>query len=171
MTRKNRTMMDEHLIDSTAERDQDRHFRQLLADYDEPVALDAPPAIRHRLLAHLPAVPPAQAAAQARQRAWWRLAGGATAATVLLALLALGSWGVFIDSAALAQVFGATSAGLGHLVLALVLLAKPIVYSLLGDIGIGIIGWLLACGVLFWGWSQIMRQAPLMHPSRIRVDA
>jgi hypothetical protein len=108
--------------------------------------------------ATLPTVSPAVAAAAAQRRARWRLARRGMLLVVLLALLALGAWGVFVDSTLLV--------GLGNVALVLVLAAKPLINVLLTLALPLLLSGALTLALLAGLWRMLTRQVPLTHVAR-----
>jgi hypothetical protein len=146
-------------------RREDARLRQVLAAYGQPDRLEPPPAIAARVLASLPDLPPTEAAAAQRRRMRRMVVLRVAVLAVVLMLLALGSWGVFIDSAGLVQLFGDTAGGIGYVLLTLVLLAKPLVLALVGP-GMAVLAAVMLVFVLLaWVWWLLVRQAPLVQPT------
>lgn len=143
----------------------DRRLRRLLAAYGQPAMLEPPPDVARRLLAKLPDRPPAAAAAVERRRRGWLRAAQSAAFVGVLALWALGGWGIFIDSAGPARLFGDTAAGLGYLVLALVLMAKPLMNMLLSVELLPLFACSLVLATLLALWWHLVQHVPLGRPA------
>ena len=136
-------------------------LRRTLARYDEPAPVAPPPNLAARVLASLPANPPGrQRAAPALPRL--APAAGWAAATFAALLLALGSWGVLLNSHAPAAAAG----GPGQLLLVLTLAAKPIV-NLLVSAGAAAALVALAAAVGAWLWWRIVSSTPFAVPVEI----
>lgn len=155
-------------FDDVAAQLADTRLRRILASYGEPAMLDAPPDMIKQLMVRLPDMPPTGAAAAARRARWMR-AGKVVLLLSLVSLWLLGSWSIFIDSATPGRLFGDTANGPGYVLLLLVLIAKPLVHTLLSP------GWLLllASVVLFgsicWLWWRLVQQVPLAQPAGVGV--
>jgi hypothetical protein len=146
-------------------RQADARLRQVLATYGQPDRLGPPPAVAARVLASLPDLPPTAAAAAQRRHARLLALLRVAVLAAVLALVALGSWGVFVDSAGVARLFGDTASGIGYVLLTLVLLAKPLVLALLGPGILVLAAVVLAFALLGWAWWLLVRQAPLAQAS------
>lgn len=143
----------------------DLAFRQVLARYGEPAAPEPPAALQQKIIASLPTMPPPQAAAVLRHRRRRRALPGLLGLLVLAGLALLGFWGVFIDSAAVAALFGSTSAGVGQAVLFLILAAKPLLYAVLSLGGLSFILGGMVCIGMAWGWWMLLQLPPQPHIS------
>jgi hypothetical protein len=136
----------------------DQEFQQLLARYNEPNRLAAPPTITSRVMAGIPGRSPVELVR--RQRRQSRLHGLAlgTATLVFIALFSLGFYGVLFDSSAPAALAGASSGG-AQVMLMLTLAAKPLVNLVLtsGLPLLPVLGLLLLSGG--WLWHYLLRDA------------
>jgi hypothetical protein len=150
-------------LDESSEAAADSQLRRILAQYHEPTPLEAPADLKARVLASLPAMPPAAAAAAVRRRRLWVWAGQVAVLACMLALLWLGTWGIFIDSAGPARLFGDTAAGMGYLVLILVLVAKPFIHTLLTPGAAPLLVSVLSVPVLAALWWYLVRQTPASY--------
>jgi hypothetical protein len=144
---------------------EDARLRQMLAAYGQPDRLEPPPGATARVLASLPDLPPAAAAASQRRSARLLVLLRAAVLAAVLMLVALGSWGIFVDSAGVARLFGDTAGGVSYVLLTLVLLAKPLVQALLGPGAAVLAAMVLAFALLAWAWWLLVRQAPLAQAS------
>jgi hypothetical protein len=136
---------------------------RLLLLYGEPAHLEPPPDLVARIEERLPAQPPLAAAAVARRHRRRVLILQGILALAVLFVFGLGTWGVLVDSGGLARLFGVTTAGLGELVLMLVLIAKPLVNGLLAPgLPVLVAGTLVGAG-LCWVWWQLAQQPRLVH--------
>lgn len=141
----------------------DARLRALLASCDEPAPVAPPPALAQAVQQRLPAVPPVVAARRHRQRRVLRQSGFVVVAVLLLLLCGLGAWGILGDSTAPAQLLGGVQMVPGFVLLTLVLLAKPIVHTLLGGGWVVLLGSVLAVGVLGWLWRWVWQRTPPMQ--------
>jgi hypothetical protein len=133
--------------------------RALLARFSEPAPVAPPPGLEARLLAGLPRGAPPRPAAHP-----WRRAAAWAAAAAAALLLALGAWGVLINSLGPARVAGGPADGLGQLVLVLTLAAKPLV-NLLADAGLAAALAVVTFAAAAWLWWRLVRGAPLAAPA------
>jgi hypothetical protein len=125
-------------------------FRQLLARHEEP-ALAQAARLSERVRAKLPEAAPPRALRQEQARLARRRVWAGVLLAGLLVLLSLGAWSVLIDSSLPVRTLGGS--GLDKGLLALTLLAKPLV-STLASVGplpylIGAL-MLLVGGLLWW---------------------
>ena len=125
--------------------------RRLLARYGQPRAVEPPAALAGRVMEALsdPPLPPASG----RLR---RISGGAVLIG-LVAALALGVWGVLLDSSGPARLFGDQGGGVSELLLILTLTAKPLI-NLLITAGAATLAALVATLGGSWLWWQLLRR-------------
>jgi hypothetical protein len=124
--------------------------RRLLARYGQPRAVQPPAALAGRVMDAL-ADPPPRPVGRLR-----RIYAGAIL-ICLLAALALGTWGVLLDSSGPARLFGDLSGGLSELLLVLTLAAKPLI-NLLISVGAAALVILAAIIGGSWLWWQLLRR-------------
>lgn len=132
--------------------------RRLLARWDEPQPATPPPGLAGRVLATLPDSPrQADRSSPLPTAGRWALALGAAL------LLALGAWGVWLDSAGPAALLGSFSAGLAGLALQLTLMAKPLInlVGASGGAGLAALAALIAGGAAWWRLVADSAPAPL----------
>jgi hypothetical protein len=122
--------------------------RRLLARYGQPHAVEPPAALAGRVMKAL-AEPPRPA------RRLRRLYMAAIMSCLCVAL-ALGAWGVLLDSSGPARLFGSLG-GLSELLLILTLAAKPLINLLLGA-GAATLAFIAAIVVGSWLWWQLLRR-------------
>ncbi len=139
----------------------DQLLRVLLAQYAQPAPRAAPADIAQRVLARLPAVPPAQAAWVLRQQRLRRRLWQAIFPLAFTVLLAVGVWGVYADTGSVVGFFGGAESAIGYLVLVALLSIKPLAYLLLGS-SMPLVLLLLSVGGLYWLWQSILAAAPPM---------
>ncbi len=135
--------------------------RQLLAPFGEPSAVEPPPGLAARVLAALPAARPTPALAPRSRRL------GVWAAALVALLLAVGAWGVLVNSLGPARAVGGPAAGLGQLLLVLTLAAKPLL-NLLAHTGLAAALLALIGMASAWLWWRIVRATPLVLPLEAR---
>lgn len=138
----------------------DQEVRAMLAAYDEPAPQHLSPATQRSLLASLPTVPPAQAAAQVQRAARIRLLRRTALLLGVGVLVALGAWGVYADTDAVVGLFGGVGGTAGYLVLVLLLSIKPFAHVLAP--GLSLVLLLGAVGGLWWLLQRLLRAAPPM---------
>lgn len=137
----------------------DAELQRVLRASGHPRFVEPPPDLVTATLRRLPPLPPAQAARRERRRHALRLA--AASMVLLLALLGIFS---LIGGAQLAFLFGDGSSGLSSVLLALHLLAKPLLRST-GDIIVPLLVGSLAAALLGgWLWWWLIRQTPVAMP-------
>lgn len=127
--------------------------RQLLARHGEPAPAAPPPALAARVLAALPARQAGIVRSSRRPALAWAFAA------LLLPLFGLGVWGVLLNSAGLAELFGGPSSGPGQLILGLALAAKPLVNLVLAAGAYGFVAALALAGGV-WLWWRLVRDIP-----------
>jgi len=125
--------------------------RRLLGRYGEPRAVQPPADLALRVLDTL--ADPGLAQTGSRLR---RIYGGVILVCVV-ALLALGAWGVLVDSSGPAHLFGDVGGGLGELLLLLTLAAKPLI-NLLLTAGVATAAVIAAIAVGSWLWWLLLRR-------------
>jgi len=125
--------------------------RRLLARYGEPSVVEPPADLAHRVIGALPSTssPPTMSRLP-RIYGWLILIGCA-------ALVALGTWGVLLDSSGPAHIVSTLSASLGQLLLLLTLTAKPLINLLLST-GIATLVVVVAILAGSWLWWQLLRR-------------
>jgi hypothetical protein len=124
--------------------------RRLLARYGEPRAVEPPAKLAGRVIDALSEPPPHPTSTLRR------IYGGAILIGIL-ATLALGAWGVLLDSSGPARIFGDLSGGLSELLLILTLAAKPLI-NLLITAGAATLAVLVAIVGGSWLWWQLLRR-------------
>jgi hypothetical protein len=131
-------------------------IRRLLASFGEPAPAEPPLGLPARV-----AVTVRQSSRQSPR--WPRRVFSFVGSAALTVLLALGSWGVLLNSLGPAGLVGGPDHGLGQLLLLLTLAAKPLVNLLLNA---GIAGLLVAIAALAacWFWWRLVRATPLVPP-------
>jgi len=134
---------------------------QLLAPFGEPSAVEPPPGLAARVLAALPTAQPTPALAPRSRRL------GAWAAAMVALLLAVGAWGVLVNSLGPARAVGGPTEGLGQLLLVLTLAAKPLL-NLLAHTGLAAALLALIGMASAWLWWRIVRATPLVLPLEAR---
>lgn len=144
----------------------DQHLRQVLMHYGQPASVEPPPDLAVPMLARLPDMPPAAAAAALRRRQRSILTISSLLLAGLLGVCVLGGWGIFMDSAAPAQLFGDPAAGVSSVVLLLILIAKPVVHTLLASGILVGIGWVVVFLSTAWLWMRLAQQVPGSGPSQ-----
>lgn len=144
-------------VDTAAE---EAALRRLLEAYDEPQPVFALPGLAERVITRLPTEPPAVLAVARRRAGIRRRITTALYGALAFMLLAIGAWGVLLDSSGPARLFGEPSGGLARLVLLLTLAAKPLVNLLLAAGPLLPLGLLLFAGSA-WLWWRIVRREPL----------
>lgn len=148
---------DDNLLDDERA---DVALRQLLARAGEPSRVPPPPDLVARTARRLPAEPPARAARRAARRRAVRLAIGAT----LLCVMALPALVSLLDTlgggSPFGLLFGDGAGGLSRALLALHLLAKPLLWTV-GSVGAPLLlaACLAACGA-GWLWWWLLRRTP-----------
>lgn len=113
------------------EADADAALRAMLARHKQPEALAPPGDLAARIMRQLPAGTPAVAAQTARRRLVRRRISAWAGILVLLLLSLIGAWGVLVNSAGPALLFGGPETTLGYTALVVTLAAKPLIASLL----------------------------------------
>jgi hypothetical protein len=132
--------------------------RRILARWDEPQPVAPPPGLARQVLATLPDSPrQARSSAPLPTIGRWALALGAAL------LLALGGWGVWLDSAGPAGLLGTLGAGLAGLALQLTLMAKPLINLLGASAGMGLaaLAALIVGGAIWWRMVSAIMPATL----------
>jgi hypothetical protein len=134
--------------------------RHLLAQWGEPAPVAPPPVLTARVMAALPEAGPG---APPRRFAGIRRGAAALVGAALIALIALGGWGVFVDSSIPAVLIGDASGGPSRMALIATLATKPLL-----NVGSSIALLLPLClGVALFGawlWWRIVRTTPLVAP-------
>jgi hypothetical protein len=139
-------------------------LRRALARYHEPAPVAPPPDLAARVLASLPAeLSRRQQLAPVRRLG---PAAGWAAAALATLLLALGAWGVLVNSLAPASMAGGPADGLGQLLLVLTLAAKPLVNLLVSAGATAALVVLTAVGGA-WLWWRIVSTTPFAAPVEI----
>lgn len=137
----------------------DQVLRALLTRHGEPTQVAPPSLLASQIVAQLPQLPPAQAEAasqRARRRRTWATVG---IASLVVLLAALGMWGTFINSSGPAVLFGGADTTLGHIVLVLTLIAKPLVKLITAlDVPM-LIGSVLVLALAVWAWQRLAQYA------------
>jgi hypothetical protein len=133
-------------------------LRRTLARYSEPAPAAPPPDLVARVLATLPrerapGIERAPAAPRLGPAAGWAVAA------LSILLLAIGAWGVLVNSLAPASVAGGPADGLGQLLLVLTLAAKPLVNLLASAGATAALVVLTAVGGA-WLWWRIVSTTP-----------
>jgi hypothetical protein len=136
----------------------DDWLRELLGIHGEPQQLAPPPWLAARINAHLPDESPMDTAFRERRRHVRRRLGVSAAAALLVALVALGSWGIFANSSGPAELIGTVVGGVGRAVLVATLAAKPLVDLLITSGVTTLVLLLLAASAGTWGWWRLVRR-------------
>ncbi len=135
------------------EAEADAALRTLLARHKQPEALAPPGDLAARIMLHVPSGTPAMAAQAAKRQTRRRRvsAWGSVAAFAVLSLL--GAWGVLINSAGPALLFGGPETTLGYAMLVVTLAAKPLIAAVL-SLGAPVLlvgaALVVAASVLWW---------------------
>ncbi len=146
----------------------DQELRALLATYDEPAAR-SPHITARSLLASLPPVPPAQAAAQRQRAARMRLVQRTGLLLGVALLVTLGAWGVYTNTDAVVALFGGVGSTTGYLVLVLLLSLKPFAHLLAP--GLSLVLLLGAVGGLWWLLQRLLQAAPpMLAADQVRIE-
>ena len=131
-------------------------LRDLLARYGEPHQTPPPHNLARRIVSALPQ----QAAVPTQRRAPRAGVGAALVGAFVVALLALGVWGVLGNSGGPASLLGGAASGLGRALLVLTLAAKPLVGSFVA-LGMGtLVGGAVLIAIVCWAWMLLV-QRPL----------
>jgi hypothetical protein len=140
-------------IDPAIEAQADDTLRRILAHYAQPAPVPPPPELAARVLTSLPDVSPGEATRVEQHRHHRSRVAKIAAVFLMIALCLVGVQGIFVDSTGMARLFGDTATGLGSLMLTLILIAKPLVHSVLAPgflpllvagaalVGVGIVWW------------------------------
>jgi hypothetical protein len=118
-------------------------------------------------LRQLPQELPAVAERAAVRRAGRRLALRVMLALVLALIGMLGIWSVLGGGPSLALLFGDGVSGLSRALLAVELLAKPLLRTAGAAGGLWILAGLLALTGVGWLWLQLLRRTPVVYAERV----
>ncbi|MEI8307444.1 MAG: hypothetical protein WCF99_10300 [Chloroflexales bacterium] len=130
--------------------------RRLLARYGQPQVMEPPAALAGRVIDALSEPSSRPASTLRRFYAGIGLICGCVA-------LALGAWGVLIDSSGPAKLFGDLSGGISELILILTLAAKPLI-NLLMSAGATALVMIVASLGGSWLWWELLRRELAVSP-------
>ena len=155
---------DNHMIDDQR---YDELLLRLLERSGQPAAAPSPPDLVTRTLRRLPPVPPAVAGQAAARRASWRLARRVTLALALALIGLLGIWSVLGGGPSLALMFGDGVSGLSRVLLAIQLLAKPLLRTAAAGGGLWMLAGMLALAGVGWLWWRLLQRTPVVYAERV----
>ena len=144
----------------------DELLLRLLERSGQPAAAPAPPVLVTRTLRRLPQELPAVAGQAAARRASRRLALRVTLALALAMVGLLGIWSVLGGGPSLALMFGDGVSGLSRALLAIQLLAKPLLRTAESGGGLWMLAGLLALAGVGWLWWRLLRRTPVVYAER-----
>lgn len=134
---------------------------ELPALFAAPPLIAPPPNFAAHLMARLPETP-AVAAVQARRRQTRRLVMRGLWVALALAFVALGAFGLFVDSSAPAAIVGGPETSSGRAALALTLAGKPMVAVMLQTALPMMVALLIAGTVGIWAWRRLAQPLPAL---------
>ena len=145
----------------------DELLLRLLERSGQPAAADPPPDLVTRTLRLLPQEVPAVAGRAAMRRARRRSILGAILAIALVLIAGLGIWSILGGGPSLALLAGNGVSGLSRVLLAVELLAKPLLRTAgIGD-GLWMLAGLLALAGVGWLWWRLLRRTPVVYAERV----
>jgi hypothetical protein len=144
----------------------DELLRRLLERSGQPVAAAPPPDLVTRTLRRLPQEPPASAGQIAARGARRRLALRAALAGVLGLIAMLGIANV-LGGPALALLFGSGVSGLSRTLLAIELVAKPLLRTAGASGGLWMLAGLLALAGVALLWWRMLQRTPVVYAERV----
>lgn len=155
---------DNHVIDDQRH---DQLLLRLLERSGQPTAAAPPADLVTRTLRRLPQDLPAIAGQAAARRARRRLALRAALASALALIGMLGIWSVIGGGPSLALMFGDGVSGLSRALLALELLAKPLLHTAAAGGGLWMLAGLLALAGAIWLWWRLLLRTPVIYAERV----
>jgi hypothetical protein len=155
---------DNHIIDDQRH---DELLLHLLERAGQPSAVAPPADLVTRTLRRLPQEMPAVAGRVAARRAGRRLALRGLLALVLALIGILGIWSVLGGGPSLALMVGDGVSGLSRALLAVELLAKPLLRTAGAAGGLWVLVGLLALAGIGWLWLRLLRHTPVIYAERV----
>ena len=155
---------DNHLIDDQR---RDELLLRLLERSGQPTDATPPADLVTRTLRRLPQELPAIAGQAAARRARLRLALRAVVASVLALIGTLGIWSVLGGGPSLALMFGDGVSGLSRALLAVELLAKPLLHIAGAGGGLWMLAGMLALAGAIWLWWRLLQRTPVIYAERV----
>lgn len=155
---------DNHMIDDQRH---DELLLRLLERSGQPTDATPPADLVTRTLRRLPQELPAIAGQAAARRARLRLALRAVVASVLALIGTLGIWSVLGGGPSLALMFGDGVSGLSRVLLAIQLLAKPLLRTAAAGGGLWMLAGLLALAGVGWLWWRLLQRTPVVYAERV----
>jgi hypothetical protein len=149
--------------------DEQRHdelLLRLLERSGQPAAAAPPPDLVTRTLQRLPPELPAIAGQAVARRARLRLALRALVTSVLALVGMLGVWSVLGGGPSLALMFGDGVSGLSRALLAVELLAKPLLHTAGAGGGLWMLAGMLALAGAIWLWWRLLQRTPVIYAER-----
>jgi len=155
---------DNHMIDDQRH---DELLLRLLERSGQPTDATPPADLVTRTLRRLPQELPAIAGQAAARRARLRLALRALVASVLALVGMPGVWSVLGGGPSLALMFGDGVSGLSRVLLAIQLLAKPLLRTAAAGGGLWMLAGLLALAGVGWLWWRLLQRTPVVYAERV----
>ena len=155
---------DNHMLDDERH---DELLLRLLERSGQPTDATPPADLVTRTLRRLPQELPAIAGQAAARRARLRLALRAVVASVLALIGTLGIWSVLGGGPSLALMFGDGVSGLSRALLAVELLAKPLLHIAGAGGGLWMLAGMLALAGAIWLWWRLLQRTPVIYAERV----
>ena len=155
---------DHHIIDDQRH---DELLLRLLERSGQPTDATPPADLVTRTLRRLPQELPAIAGQAAARRARLRLALRAVVASLLALIGTLGIWSVLGGGQSLALMFGDGVSGLSRALLAVELLAKPLLHIAGAGGGLWMLAGMLALAGAIWLWWRLLQRTPVIYAERV----
>ena len=155
---------DNHVTDDQRH---DELLLRLLERSGQPTDATPPADLVTRTLRRLPQELPAIAGQAAARRARLRLALRAVVASVLALIGTLGIWSVLGGGPSLALMFGDGVSGLSRALLAVELLAKPLLHIAGAGGGLWMLAGMLALAGAIWLWWRLLQRTPVIYAERV----